>query len=1200
MRTLTIRPVGAHLTVTSASERLEGNVSYFLGSNPGRWRTRLPRFHRVVFSNAYPGIDLAVYGRESGPEYDFVVRPGADPSVIDLAFEGATGLSIDPTGDLILATPGGQVRQLRPLIYQGEGATRATIEGRYLLRAGGRIGFEIGRYDASKPLVIDPQVVYLLAGATGKAIAADAVGNAYVAWVSSSAEMSDQVAVTKRDPQGGFLSSYIIGGSNIDSPWGIGVDSTGSVTVTGRTVSPDFPVTLGVLDPDYSGGVEGFVARLSPTGDLTYSTFLGGTSYDEAFALALDDEGNAYVTGTTASLDFPTTGTGYQPIKTTSISYANAFLSVLNPTATALLYSTYFGGTEGTIHAWVDDEAQGIAFDFLTRDVFVTGYSDSYNFPTTPGVIRPQNSGPDYDCFVSRFRPSENGAASLVYSTMLGGHGFEACYGIALDGQSNAYIAASRAESDFFPPGTTVYGSGNAAVAKLNATATEVRYGHRVASGNFQTAVAGIAVADQKPYISGLVCNASCQLFIKVLNAAGSAVSGDYVLSNHGGAAIAVDAQRNVYVTGSATIKIQWEGPSPIRVLSTTKRWKPQRSDDPINVDFEGPEDVDVSTPTSGLLEIQGPVGMIPFVGEIWPTSTSPPFTYRMEWTGPWTYTDPEDQQVKRLPSANYPIEVLVTIGSPPNQQQVRSATYNEVSLVEVSSIEFLNADGGPALDSNPVANGGGIRIFSEAQAEPTPSDPEPIPFQKPRVRIRTSPPVYETDPDKQVVVHLQAFDVDDPLGAPIDDEEPCLPSGCDNAVAPGAYAAQKTGGFSETGVGPVWLWQTAKELSVSGGPATIFFGTSIRQGDNYRVAASTHEPWLADLAPVQPDTLGSLGHVSEALTEGVQVTRLLTVWRTLHVESLAIASVAPSVDQERLQHNGWYTFLSDTLLSDPSGTLYAPEHGTGHDQDDGWYGADISLAIHTHPNCKHDVTASTETSLVSVGLLPPSSGSRVGQYLVRDDVIDSLNDVVDGSLAEQVMARACIKVEPEAPLDPLTFDVEAYRNVFDPGDFPSVRKSASTRWSVVLVGGFEGEDDSDGDPHVHDNQPLPQMENHETGATNFSVDQNLVRRLKAGIWLEAIRDLSAKPPPYMLVPGSPNYWIPYTLTTDLIRRTTAHELLHAMGLAHDGAMMCYYHLFREGDPLGEAITDAQVNALRDVAYPVKGDPDIACGPFVP
>ena len=125
-------------------------------------------------------------------------------------------------------------------------------------------------------------------------------------------------------------------------------------------------------------------------------------------------------------------------------------------------------------------------------------------------------------------------------------------------------------------------------------------------------------------------------------------------------------------------------------------------------------------------------------------------------------------------------------------------------------------------------------------------------------------------------------------------------------------------------------------------------------------------------------------------------------------------------------------------------------------------------------------------------------------------------------------------------------------------------------------------------------------MENHETGATNFSVDQNLVRRLKAGIWLEAIRDLSAKPPPYMLVPGSPNYWIPYTLTTDLIRRTTAHELLHAMGLAHDGAMMCYYHLFREGDPLGEAITDAQVNALRDVAYPVKGDPDIACGPFVP
>jgi hypothetical protein len=208
-------------------------------------------------------------------------------------------------------------------------------------------------------------------------------------------------------------------------------------------------------------------------------------------------------------------------------------------------------------------------------------------------------------------------------------------------------------------------------------------------------------------------------------------------------ATIAVDGSENVYVQGRTTsttgligpgglqptfgggtldiflIQIKQENRPKIEVLTSTTRWKPQRSDSPITVDFAGPDDVDV---TNGVLEIAGPAGTITFNGPIARISPTGPFTYRMEWTGPWTYTDAVDGQVKRLPPANYPIVVVGRVGAAPNQREVRSASYDKVSLVEVQQVRLEDATG-LQLQGNP-GPGGGKRIFAEtAQAGGTVTD---------------------------------------------------------------------------------------------------------------------------------------------------------------------------------------------------------------------------------------------------------------------------------------------------------------------------------------------------------------------------------------------------------------------------------------------------------------------------------------------
>jgi hypothetical protein len=295
---LIVTPVGANKKAHAVGqEALPGTVNYFRGSDPTKWRTNLSTYARVSYENVYPGVDLVYYGNERQLEYDFIVHPGADPGIIDLDFQGADELSVDPQGDLVVKIAGREVRQCRPLIYQEDGSVRHEIAGSYTLTGKRTVRFRLSAYDATKPLVIDPVLVY---------------------------------------------STYV-GGAGVDIANDIAVDAAGSAYVTGNTEFSVFPTTPGAFDTTFSaGGV--FVTKLNVTGNaLVYSTFLGG---GEGNGIALDAVGNAYVTGTSGP-NFPTTAGAFD---TSWNGGGDVFVTKLNVTGAALIYSTYLG-SGGTTQA---------------------------------------------------------------------------------------------------------------------------------------------------------------------------------------------------------------------------------------------------------------------------------------------------------------------------------------------------------------------------------------------------------------------------------------------------------------------------------------------------------------------------------------------------------------------------------------------------------------------------------------------------------------------------------------------------------------------------------------------------------------------------------------------------------------------------------------------------------------------------------
>jgi hypothetical protein len=325
----------------SRLDELSGKANYLIGNDRKKWRTNVPLYAKVRYREVYPGVDLVYYGNQRQVEHDFIVAPGADPRSITLNLAGAEKLSLDPQGALVLAVKDGEVRFEKPRIYQEVDGARREISGGYVLKNADNVGFQIATYDANKPLVIDPTL---------------------------------------------FYSTYLGGISN-EVGLGIAVDSAGNAYVTGYTQSttiPTFPTTPGAFQTTNGGNDDVFVTKLNPTGSapLVYSTFLGGSLNEFGQGIAVDSAGNAYVTGYTCSSNFPTTPSAFQ---TALQGICNAFVTKLNPTGSAPLYSTYLGGNNMDI-------GQGIAVD-PAGNAYVTGDTKSTNFPTTPGAFQTTNRG---------------------------------------------------------------------------------------------------------------------------------------------------------------------------------------------------------------------------------------------------------------------------------------------------------------------------------------------------------------------------------------------------------------------------------------------------------------------------------------------------------------------------------------------------------------------------------------------------------------------------------------------------------------------------------------------------------------------------------------------------------------------------------------------------------------------------------------
>ena len=503
-----MRLEGASLTAAPiGEEQLPGTVNYFIGNEPSHWRTRIPTFAKVRYKGVYPGIDLVYYGNQRQLEYDFVAAPGADPRTIQLRFDPATKVRRSPSGDLVVSAASAGFTFRKPAIYQVVDGRRVSIAGEFTLAGAHAVRFRVGRYDRTKPLVIDPVLVYstflsgsgdaadALIGDAADAIAIDSQGNVYVTGETVSTDFPvtqgafqttypgaatpiiPTVFVSKLNAAGtALVYSTYLGGNGGDQGSAIAVDAAGDAYVAGQTGSQNFPVTAGAfqtLNKTTAGAeITAFVAALNPAGtDLIYSTYLGGSIWDGATAIAVDAAGNAYVAGQTSSTDFPVTPGAYQTAnKSTSPLASNAFVAKLNSGGTALIYSTYLGGSGGTrtiqggcvtaaaasndMLGWPvgnnEDGAYAIAVD-AAGDVYVAGQALSTDFPVTQGAYQTLNHGANTaatNAFVTKLNPA---GSALLYSTYLGGSGFFSGSAIAVDQSGNAYVTGTAAASGGTP-----------------------------------------------------------------------------------------------------------------------------------------------------------------------------------------------------------------------------------------------------------------------------------------------------------------------------------------------------------------------------------------------------------------------------------------------------------------------------------------------------------------------------------------------------------------------------------------------------------------------------------------------------------------------------------------------------------------------------------------------------------------------------
>ncbi|MDP1682196.1 MAG: SBBP repeat-containing protein [Burkholderiales bacterium] len=542
-------------SVTPEPQQMLPSVSnYYHGKHGPQWRRDVPNYAQVKYTELYPGVAAVFYGTGRQLEYDFQVAAGADPSAIQLEFQGAKSAVLDEAGALHLTLKKGEIVQHAPVIYQIDATgKRVAVEGGYRLAkqtrqtSAVRVSFNLGQYDRSLPLVIDPVLSYSsYFGGSGDegfegGVAVDGEGNILLAgWTGStdfptanSVQGSFQgwidAVVVKLDPTGQqIIYSTYLGGKykrvkynrlyfavwGYDYAFGIAVDTAGNAYITGKTSSPDFPVTPGAYDttcgtngqcdepPNANNDrTDSFVTKLSPTGGLVYSTFLGGNNHDIADAIAVDAAGNATVTGWTASTDFPLVNA----VQSSRKGYTDAFVTKLNAEGSGLIFSTYLGGAlyGSTTYAYYPyTYGWGVTVDG-NDNVYVTGQTSTKDFPITPGVYQPTYNNGYFDGFITKFDP----IGQIIYSTFLGGALNDKPESIAVDAAGTVYITGETNSPNFplVTPFQSAYagGTNDGFISHLSADGSQLLFSTYL-GGSGNDVPKGIAVdAAGRAHVSG-------------------------------------------------------------------------------------------------------------------------------------------------------------------------------------------------------------------------------------------------------------------------------------------------------------------------------------------------------------------------------------------------------------------------------------------------------------------------------------------------------------------------------------------------------------------------------------------------------------------------------------------------------------------------------------------------------------------------
>jgi Beta-propeller repeat/Abnormal spindle-like microcephaly-assoc'd, ASPM-SPD-2-Hydin len=468
--TLEFTLVGAAANPTVHGEDMQpGKVNYFFGNDATKWRTNIATYARIRYHNVYPGIDMIYYGNHRQIEYDFAISPGADPNQIQFQIKGAKNTSLDAKGDLVLDTGDGVLHFQNPKIYQESDGSRIPVQGAYVMKDSTHVGFNLSALDPSKPTVIDPVLVY---------------------------------------------GTYL-GGSGDDDATGIAVDSSGNVYIAGYTDSTDFPLaTFGSLP---AGDPHVFVAKLNASGStLLYADYIGGNSYDLAFAMTLDSTGEVYLTGSTASSNFPVVN-AYQPAYPGSL---NGFVTKVSADGSMLVYSTYLGGNGSDIPTSIELDS--------SLDMLVAGSTSSNNFPVANAYqgTMGANQGGFYGTYGFLTKFTADGSA-LSYSTYFGGNDnapssctmsncpvspSSGIAGLAVDSSGNAYVGGSTNTYNF-PTTSGVYESATYApqnneagfVAKFSSTGTLTYSTYFDETSGVSTTINAIAVdGSGSAYVTGL------------------------------------------------------------------------------------------------------------------------------------------------------------------------------------------------------------------------------------------------------------------------------------------------------------------------------------------------------------------------------------------------------------------------------------------------------------------------------------------------------------------------------------------------------------------------------------------------------------------------------------------------------------------------------------------------------------------------